>query len=64
MGRFEEEKLRHLGKLPRSIHGKLPIERHSSQWTSDQTYIFFKFLFYFILCIVGVIVALLACGLG
>jgi hypothetical protein len=61
MGRLEDEKRRHLGKLPRSIHGKLPIERHSSQRTIDQTYIFNFFL---ILCIVGVIVALLACGLG
>jgi hypothetical protein len=62
MGRLEEEKRRHLGKLPRSIHGKLPIERHSSQWTANQTYVFFNL--FLILCIVGVIVALLACGLG
>jgi hypothetical protein len=40
MGRLGEKKCQHLGKLPRSIHGKLPIERHFSQQAADQTYIF------------------------
>jgi len=39
-GPIRRKKCQHLGKMPRSIHGKLPIERHFSQRAADQTYIF------------------------
>jgi hypothetical protein len=45
MGRIEEKKRSHLGKLPRSIHGKLPIERHSSRQAADQTNILVIFFY-------------------
>ena len=41
---FKEKKCWHLGKLPRSIHGKLPIERHFPWHAIAQTYILRKIL--------------------
>jgi hypothetical protein len=39
MGRLGKKKCRHLGKLPRSIHGKSPIERHFLRQAADHTYV-------------------------